>query len=95
MTLENRSAETLALHGGTWRADPVSGAVAVPTTDQPPTSSIPGHADRLFALDDIGTSTPCLQSHQDRTRRASPRRKAAAAALLLSSGLAGRRPIRC
>jgi len=30
MTLENRSAETLALHGGTWRADPVSGAVAVP-----------------------------------------------------------------
>jgi len=30
MTADNRRFETLALHGGSYRADPSTGAVAVP-----------------------------------------------------------------
>jgi O-acetylhomoserine (thiol)-lyase len=47
--------ETLALHGGTYRADPVSGAVAVPiyqTTSYQFQDT--GHASRLFALEELG-----------------------------------------
>ncbi len=47
--------ETLALHGGTWRADPVTGAVAVPIYQ---TTSYQfhdtAHAARLFALEELG-----------------------------------------
>jgi len=47
--------ETLALHGGEWRADPVTGAVAVPIYQ---TTSFQfhdtGHAARLFALEELG-----------------------------------------
>ncbi len=47
--------ETLALHGGTWRADPATGAVAVPiyqtTSYQFHDTS---HAARLFALEELG-----------------------------------------
>ncbi len=47
--------ETLALHGGTWRADPATGAVAVPiyqTTSYQFRDT--GHASRLFALEELG-----------------------------------------
>lgn len=47
--------ETLALHGGSWRADPATGAVAVPIYQ---TTSFQfhdtGHAARLFALEELG-----------------------------------------
>ncbi len=47
--------ETLALHGGTWRADPETGAVAVPVYQ---TTSFQfkdtEHADRLFSLEELG-----------------------------------------
>jgi O-acetylhomoserine (thiol)-lyase len=47
--------ETLALHGGAYRADPASGAVAVPIYQ---TTSYQfqdiGHASRLFALEELG-----------------------------------------
>src|ERR1700683_1449612 len=47
--------ETLALHGGAYRANPVSGAVAVPI-DQTTASQFKytGHATRLFALEELG-----------------------------------------
>ena len=55
MSLEDAHPETLALHGGAHRADPVTGAVAVPiyqtTSFQLPDTAT---ADRLFALDEIG-----------------------------------------
>ena len=48
-------AETLALHGGSWRADPATGAVAVPVYQ---TTSFQfrdtAHAARLFALEELG-----------------------------------------
>ena len=47
--------ETLALHGGAYRSDPVSGAVAVPiyqTTSYQFQDT--GHASRLFALEELG-----------------------------------------
>ena len=55
MTSDKRRFETLALHGGTYRADPASGAVAVPiyqTTSYQFQDT--DHASRLFALEEIG-----------------------------------------
>lgn len=55
MTSDKRRFETLALHGGTFRADPVSGAIAVPiyqTTSYQFQDT--AHASRLFALEEIG-----------------------------------------
>lgn len=55
MTLENLAPETLALHGGSYRADPTTGAVAVPIYQ---TTSFQfrdtEHADNLFSLDEDG-----------------------------------------
>jgi O-acetylhomoserine (thiol)-lyase len=55
MAFESKHVETLALHGGSYRADPVTGAVAVPIYQ---TSSFQfqdtDHASRLFALEQIG-----------------------------------------
>ena len=55
MPFETRNFETLALHGGSYRADPTTGAVAVPIYQ---TSSFQfenaDHASRLFALEAIG-----------------------------------------
>lgn len=52
---ETKRFETLALHGGTYRADPTTGAVAVPiyqsTSFQLPDTAA---ADRLFALEQDG-----------------------------------------
>ena len=55
MTTDNRRFETLALHGGSYRADPATGAVAVPiyqTTSYQFQDT--DHASRLFALEEIG-----------------------------------------
>ena len=55
MTTTSKRPETLALHGGSWRSDPATGAVAVPIYQ---TSSFQfddtGHAARLFALEELG-----------------------------------------
>ncbi|WP_448953143.1 O-acetylhomoserine aminocarboxypropyltransferase/cysteine synthase family protein [Labrys neptuniae] len=55
MTTDSRHFETLALHGGSYRADPTTGAVAVPiyqTTSYQFQDT--GHAARLFALEELG-----------------------------------------
>jgi O-acetylhomoserine (thiol)-lyase len=55
MSGDKRLFEALALHGGTYRADPTSGAVAVPiyqTTSYQFQDT--GHASRLFALGELG-----------------------------------------
>jgi O-acetylhomoserine (thiol)-lyase len=55
MTTDSRHFETLALHGGSYRADPTTGAVAVPiyqTTSYQFQDT--AHASRLFALEEIG-----------------------------------------
>jgi len=52
---DSRRFETLALHGGSYRADPSTGAVAVPiyqTTSYQFQDT--DHASRLFALEEIG-----------------------------------------
>jgi O-acetylhomoserine (thiol)-lyase len=55
MPFEAKNFETLALHGGSCRSDPASGAVAVPiyqiTSYQFQDAN---HASRLFALEQIG-----------------------------------------
>ena len=55
MATDSKRFETLVLHGGSYRADPVSGSVAVPIHQ---TSSYQfqdtGHAARLFALEELG-----------------------------------------
>lgn len=55
MTTTSLHPETLALHGGSWRADPATGSVAVPIYQ---TTSFQfedtGHAARLFALEELG-----------------------------------------
>jgi O-acetylhomoserine (thiol)-lyase len=55
MTTSSKNFETLALHGGSYRADPATGAVAVPlyqTTSYQFQDT--AHAGRLFALEEIG-----------------------------------------
>jgi len=55
MTTDSQRFETLALHGGGYRADPSTGAVAVPiyqTTSYQFQDT--DHASRLFALEEIG-----------------------------------------
>lgn len=84
--------QTLALHGGRYRTDPATGAVAVPIYQT--TSYLfhdTGHAERLFSLQEVGftytrTGNP--------TRDAAERRLAAldegAGALIVASGAAAR-----
>ena len=90
MTLENLAPETLALHGGTYRADPATGAVAVPIyqttsfqfqdTDQ---------ADRLFALDEIDhIYTRVSNPTQDALEQRLAAIEGGAAALAVASGQA-------
>jgi O-acetylhomoserine (thiol)-lyase len=55
MTTDSKRFETLVLHGGTYRADPASGSVAVPiyqTTSYQFQDT--EHASRLFALEELG-----------------------------------------
>lgn len=55
MAVETKNFETLALHGGSYRSDPATGAVAVPIYQ---TTSFQfqntDHASRLFALEELG-----------------------------------------
>jgi O-acetylhomoserine (thiol)-lyase len=90
MPLENLRAETLALHGGTYRSDPVTGAVAVPIYQ---TTSYQfhdtDHADRLFALEEIGhIYTRVSNPTQDALEQRIAAVEGGAAALAVSSGQA-------
>jgi O-acetylhomoserine (thiol)-lyase len=88
MALETRNFETLALHGGSHRADSATGAVAVPIYQ---TTSFQfentDHASRLFALEQIG---PVYTRIGNPTQEAFETRLAAleggAAALAVASG---------
>ena len=85
MTTDSRHFETLALHGGTYRADPATGAVAVPiyqTTSYQFQDT--GHAARLFALEELGNKlggVPVTLSTAD--DKGSPPEAVAAAAKLI------------
>ncbi|OCO99273.1 O-acetylhomoserine aminocarboxypropyltransferase [Ensifer sp. LC13] len=83
-------AETLALHGGSYRFDPVSGAVAVPIY-QTTSYQLPGTdgADKLFALEAAGhlytrVSNPTQDAFEQRLAEI----EGGAAALALGSGQA-------
>ncbi|PZO74101.1 MAG: bifunctional O-acetylhomoserine aminocarboxypropyltransferase/cysteine synthase [Mesorhizobium amorphae] len=88
MPLDNLAPETLALHGGAWRSDPTTGAVAVPiyqTTSYQFQDT--GHADRLFALEELGhiytrVSNPTQEALETRVAAL----EGGAAALALASG---------
>jgi O-acetylhomoserine (thiol)-lyase len=82
--------ETIALHGGSWRADPATGAVAVPIYQ---TTSFQfhdtAHAARLFALEELGNiysriANPTLDALEQRLARL----EGGAAALAVASGQA-------
>jgi O-acetylhomoserine (thiol)-lyase len=90
MTTDIKNFETLALHGGSYRADPASGAVAVPiyqTTSYQFQNT--DHASRLFALEEVGNIYTRVQNP---TQQAFEERIAAleggVAALALASGQA-------
>ncbi|MER9295192.1 PLP-dependent transferase [Mesorhizobium sp. M0621] len=90
MTLENLAPETLALHGGTYRSDPATGAVAVPiyqTTSYQFRDT--DHADKLFSLDEDGhiytrVSNPTQDAFEQRIAAI----EGGVAALAVSSGQA-------
>ncbi|MDR3375343.1 MAG: PLP-dependent transferase [Ancalomicrobiaceae bacterium] len=82
--------ETLALHGGSYRADPTTGAVAVPIYQ---TTSYQfhdaDHASRLFALEELGyTYTRINNPTQDAFETRIAEIEGGAAALAVSSGQA-------
>jgi len=90
MTTDNRRFETLALHGGSYRSDPATGAVAVPIYQ---TTSYQfhdtDHASRLFALEEIGNiytrvQNPTTTAFEDRIAAL----EGGAAALATASGQA-------
>ena len=82
--------ETLALHGGSYRADPTTGAVAVPIYQ---TSSFqfqdPGHAARLFGLQELGNIyTRIMNPTQDALETRIAAIEGGVAALAVASGQA-------
>ena len=82
--------ETLALHGGSWRADPATGAVAVPIYQ---TTSFQfrdtAHAARLFALEEPGNIYSRIGNPtQDAFETRIAALEGGAAALALASGQA-------
>ena len=90
MTHDSRHFETLALHGGTYRADPATGAVAVPiyqTTSYQFQDT--GHASRLFALEELGNIYTRVQNPtQDAFEQRIAALEGGAAALAVASGQA-------
>jgi len=88
MSSERRRFETLALHGGSYRADPVSGAVAVPiyqTTSYQFQDT--AHASRLFALEEIGNIYTRVQNPtQDALEQRVAALEGGVQALALASG---------
>src|ERR1700728_2244683 len=88
MASEKRRFETLALHGGPFRSDPVSGAVAVPiyqTTSYQFQDT--GHASRLFALEELGNIYTRVQNPtQDALEQRVAALEGGAGALAVASG---------
>ncbi len=90
MSRSNLRPETLAIHGGNWRKDPTTGAVAVPifqTTSYQFQDT--GHAERLFDLSEAGhiytrVSNPTQEAFETRIAEL----EGGAAALAVSSGQA-------
>lgn len=83
---------TLALHGGTYRADPASGAVTVPIYQ---TTSFQfrdtAEAERMFALQQVGyTYTRTSNPTRDITERRLAALEGGAGALIVASGTAAR-----
>ena len=93
----NYDFETLALHGGAYRADPATGAVAVPiyqTTSYQFQDT--GHASRLFALEELGNIYTRVQNPtQDALRGRASRRSKAARRRSRSPRARRPPPIRC
>jgi O-acetylhomoserine (thiol)-lyase len=89
MTLESRRSETLALHAG-WRADPATGAVAVPiyqTTSYQFNDT--DHAANLFALKELGNIyTRIMNPTNDVLEKRVAALEGGAAALAVASGQA-------
>ncbi|WP_020180524.1 PLP-dependent transferase [Methylopila sp. M107] len=90
MTTDSKRFETLALHGGSYRADPATGSVAVPIYQ---TSSFQfddaDHAARLFALEEIGQIyTRIKNPTQDVLEERLAALEGGVAALAVSSGQA-------
>jgi O-acetylhomoserine (thiol)-lyase len=89
MTLESRRSETLALHAG-WRADPATGAVAVPiyqTTSYQFNNT--DHAANLFALKELGNIyTRIMNPTTDVLEKRVAALEGGVAALALASGQA-------
>lgn len=82
--------ETLALHGGSWRADPTTGAVALPIYQ---TTSFQfrdaEHARRLFALEELGyTYTRTVNPGREVLERRLAALEGGKAALAVASGAA-------
>jgi O-acetylhomoserine (thiol)-lyase len=89
-TFKSRHAETIALHGGSFRFDPTSGAVAVPIY-QTSSFQLPGTegADKLFALEAPGhLYTRVSNPTQDAFEQRLAELEGGAAALALASGQA-------
>jgi len=90
MATDSKRFETLVLHGGTYRADPASGAVAVPIVQ---TSSYQfqstAHASRLFALEELGNIYTRVQNPTwDALEQRVAALEGGAAALAVASGQA-------
>src|SRR6201996_8121980 len=88
MATDSKRPETLALHGGAYRSDPVSGAVAVPiyqTTSYQFQDT--AHASRLFALEELGNIYTRVQNPtQDALEQRVAALEGGAAALAVASG---------
>ncbi len=88
MTTSSKNPETLAVHGGTYRSDAVSGAVAVPlyqTTSYQFQDT--GHAARLFALEELGNIYTRVQNPtQDAFEQRIAAVEGGVAALAVASG---------
>jgi O-acetylhomoserine (thiol)-lyase len=88
MATDSKRFETLVLHGGPYRADPATGAVAVPiyqTTAYQFQDT--GHASRLFALEELGNIYTRVQNPtQDALEQRIAALEGGAAALAVASG---------
>ena len=88
MATDSKRFETLALHGGPYRSDPTTGAVAVPiyqiTSYQ---FQDTGHASRLFALEELGNIYTRVQNPtQDALEQRIAALEGGVAALAVASG---------
>jgi O-acetylhomoserine/O-acetylserine sulfhydrylase-like pyridoxal-dependent enzyme len=88
MATDSKRFETLVLHGGPYRSDPATGAVAAPiyqTTSYQFQDT--GHASRLFALEEIGNIYTRVQNPtQDILEQRIAALEGGAAALAVASG---------